>query len=354
MRVLHVAAALDPRDGGTSEAIPRMAGALAARGHDVALAYVARVPSARSPLLRGTSVNEVILSRGDDELRALVETADVVHVHGVWGRITLQARQHAIRKKIALVSSPHGALSRWALDYRRFRKIIALALFERRVLKATPLFVVTAEHEAADLRVLLPNARIKVVPHGISLPKMDAGLAGARGNVVGFLGRLHPIKGLDLLLEGVARLRSRIPDVRLRIGGPVGAGASRWVKGLRRRGGLFVEWVGEVETNEKWNFLRSCDVIALPSHFENFGLVAGEALGVGRPVVVGRNTAWNCVEERGVGAVVEPTVESVERGLERVLLSSATRERAKVAGPAWIRGEFSWSAVGEQLELAYS
>lgn len=94
-------------------------------------------------------------------------------------------------------------------------------------------------------------------------------------------------------------------------------------------------------------------MVALPSHVESFGLAAGEALGVGKPVVVGRNTAWNFVEEAGLGAVVDPTSASISDGLRRVLKSDSLATRVAVEGPRLIRESYSWHAAGERLEKVY-
>jgi glycosyltransferase involved in cell wall biosynthesis len=114
-----------------------------------------------------------------------------------------------------------------------------------------------------------------------------------------------------------------------------------------------VSWIGPLDEKQRWEFLRDCDLLALPSYFENFGMAAGEALAAGRPVVVGRETAWSEVEQAGFGVVVEPTPDSIAEGIRRVLADPDLRARARSAAPRWIRENFSWDAVGQKMEKVY-
>ena len=103
---------------------------------------------------------------------------------------------------------------------------------------------------------------------------------------VGYLGRLEPYKGVQDLLEAIAILSRQEPKLRLTV---AGAGGYRSTLEARARAlGVSdrVEWRGDVRGAEKEDWFRSINVLAVPSNvWENFGLVALEALTRGRPVV---------------------------------------------------------------------
>lgn len=368
MRIVVVAASLDAASGGTSEAIRRMAEAIAFRGHSVTLVQVpAEVPARGEGSPRSTVLERVLLRKGPGAfsprtrtvLREEIAACDLLHTHGLWQHPSWAAGVEALRSGRPIVLSPHGSLSPWALAYKPWRKRVALAVWGRRLLAQSSVLVATGEREAMDLRSFDPGAVVEVVPHGIELPDgawapLEPSASG-RGPRIGFLGRVHPVKAVAELAEAVGGLAREFPGIHLAIGGP-------WENGYRRsieertdgRPGAEIEWAGLLASDEKWEFLRGCDVVALPSHVESFGLAAGEALGVGKPVVVGRNTAWSFVEEAGLGAVVDPTAASISDGLRRVLRSGSLAAHVAVEGPRFIRESYGWHRAGERLEKVYA
>lgn len=354
MRILHVAEALDSSAGGSSQAISRMADAVARAGHEASVAYRVTRTRGRSELLSKTEVREAILPNRwpARDLSQLIAEHDLVHVHGVWELVPWIARRAAIRGDRPFVSSAHGALSRWSLRHGAVKKHVALVLYERPLLKRTPVFIATSAHEREELLEQVPDARVEIVPHGIDVPERQSAPRGR--HVVGFLGRLHPVKALEPLVEAVATLASRIPDLTLELAGPSSPGFDSWLERLLERGGGRVRRVGALDDSTKWDFLARCSVVALPSFFENFGLAAGEALAVGTPVVVGRATAWGEIERLGFGAVVEPEASSIADGLARVLENPEVAREAGCRAPEWIRTNYSWARVATELERVYA
>lgn len=162
-------------------------------------------------------------------------------------------------------------------------------------LGADIILCLNAEQEARVRAALGPRAarkRILVLPNPSVLPDMDplpapaARLHGAaaRGEVVvGFLGQLRPVKGLDLLLEAAAALIAQGVPLRLRIGGAGEARAE--IKALAARHGIGqrVEFLGWVE--DRAAFFAGLDIFACPSREEPFGLVAAQAMQLGVPVI---------------------------------------------------------------------
>lgn len=162
-------------------------------------------------------------------------------------------------------------------------------------LGADIILCLNAEQEArvrAALGRRAANKRILVLPNPSVLPDMDPlpapalRLMGAtaRGEVVvGFLGQLRAVKGLDLLVEAVASLVEQGVRLRLRIGGTGEARAAMEAEAARR--GLLerVEFLGWVE--DRVAFFAGVDIFACPSREEPFGLVAAQAMLLGVPVV---------------------------------------------------------------------
>jgi glycosyltransferase involved in cell wall biosynthesis len=202
-----------------------------------------------------------------------------------------------------------------------------------------------------------------------------------------FMSRIHPKKGLDVLLEawrqqqrdGRLRLRLRLRDGQeveqeavLVIAGADLVGYGEEVKRMIREKGLEggVVMTGHVDGEVREALLGHAEFMVLPSHSENFGLVVAESLAAGRPVVTTNKTPWGSelaqgdrrkeiadrgsmnLELRGCGVICEVT--DLKRGLERMLqFSDKEREEMGARGREWMREEFSWEAGAETILEAY-
>jgi glycosyltransferase involved in cell wall biosynthesis len=141
-------------------------------------------------------------------------------------------------------------------------------------------------------------------------------------NLLLFVGRLHPIKGCDLLLEAFAGLARRDDAAHLVMVGPDQVG---WLAGLKvqaERLGISarVTWTGMLHGDQKWSAYDAASVLCLPSHHENFGMVIAEAMACGKPVLISNKVnIWREIEADGAGIVQDDTLEGTIRGLEQWL-----------------------------------
>lgn len=179
--------------------------------------------------------------------------------------------------------------------------------------------------------------------------------------LVVFVGRIQPLKGVDIALEAIALARSRIPGLRLLVvGGPSGIEGHAEANRLRRRAiradleGA-VSFVPAQPHGELADFYRAADVVICPSRSESFGLVAVEAQACATPVIAAKvgGLAFGVAHEES-GLLIEgwdPAEYAdalarffTERGLAR-LLSEGARERARI---------FTWQAATDRLFELYA
>lgn len=152
---------------------------------------------------------------------------------------------------------------------------------------------------------------------------------------VGYLARLAPEKGLDVLAEAFVQLAARLPDVRLEIAGWLGSQNHDYWQGIQKRladAGLserFRYW-GSVDRAGKLEFLRSIDVLSVPAtHFEPKGLFVLEALAAGVPVVLPEHAAFpELIERLGGGVLVPPGDTAALVGALQELLTDLPSARA--------------------------
>jgi glycosyltransferase involved in cell wall biosynthesis len=222
-------------------------------------------------------VDPVFLARLVARLRR--HQPDIVHTWGttanVWASVAAR-----------LAGVPHlvtteGALDPWKGPLHRG--------VDRRVYRWADAVVCNSATVADHLRRLgADRSVLRVIPNGIPETAGRDGFLPAQPHIV-FLGRLHPVKGPDLLVEALPRVLARIPDAIATIAGPAAQKAERdCAAQLRRelvRLGLHdtVSMPGLVEEPAK--FLRHASVLAVPSRSEGSPNVVLEAMAVGVPVV---------------------------------------------------------------------
>lgn len=172
---------------------------------------------------------------------------------------------------------------------------------ESLVMRDADAIVVSTEEEKQDA-IRLYDAhphKIKVIPAGVNLDTfkpVDKEIARKRvgireKQVILYVGRIEPLKGIDLLLEAAALLDG-VDDIRMLIvGGNPGSDVELdRLKALTLELGIEnrVTFTGAIKQNDLPNYYSAADVFVLPSHSESFGLAALEAMACGTPVVVSR------------------------------------------------------------------
>jgi glycosyltransferase involved in cell wall biosynthesis len=173
---------------------------------------------------------------------------------------------------------------------------------------------------------------------------------------VAFLGRIHPVKGLEILLQALARVKAEFPELILAIAGPDEDGHSGRLHSLAQGLGVDgqVRWVGALAGEAKSGFLVDADLFVLPSFSENFGLAAVEAMAVGCPVVLGSgvNIAAQ-VENYGAGRVVSTEPDALATAMVDALCDPETRQRMGRAGQRLVAECYDGEAAARAMLKGY-
>jgi glycosyltransferase involved in cell wall biosynthesis len=280
----------------------------------------------------------------------------VIHDNGIWGYTNYTAARVAAKHRIPLVISPHGMLEPWALQDKRTKKRIALALYQRSALESASLLMVTAQSEYESVRRVGLRQPVAIVPAGVFLPETVAAHAtDSTQRRLLFLSRIHRKKGLLPLVE--AWRSERRPGWKVVIAGPDQDGHRAEVLQLIARHGLEAdfEFPGEVEGAAKRALFEAADAFVLPTFSENFGVVVAEAMSYGLPVLTTRGTPWQVLETLRAGWWVEPGVAGIAEGLRRALSTTpAQRMRMGQAGRAYVADNLGWAAAGKKTCEAYA
>lgn len=344
LRVLHVIPSLAAEDGGPSRAMLEIERGLAASGIEVTtLTTVARSDGPLPP--PPERVRRIYLRRRAalyktapglvPLLPSLLRRHDVVHVHALFSFAPNVAALQARAFRVPYVVRPLGTLARYGLAARRpALKRLSLACLEGPLLRGAAAVHFTSAAERAEAEELGIPMRGVVIPLGLPSPELQAVAPdpavtlpdlGGRTALL-FLSRLDPKKNLEALLDALAGSDAFAESGLLLVAGD---GPPDYVARLKARAaplGDRIVWLGHVEGAGKAALLAAADLFVLPSHSENFGIAAAEALAAGLPCLLGQGVALASeVVEAGAGLAVAPDPASLRGALEDLIRSVPLR-----------------------------
>jgi glycosyltransferase involved in cell wall biosynthesis len=361
------------RDGGVVRAVLDTCSLLADRGHTITLlttdakdappewkAHSKKVPRLvciPPPRLFGTLPIEA---------ESALRTAQVLHLHTPWDVSNLSLARRARRLKLPYIVSTHGMLDDWSMRQKWLKKRFFLTIVGRRFLAAAECVHCTAMAELAQASRYLRTGCGIVAPCPIDLsdfmelPGPERALSEHPNLVVSsprllFLGRLHPKKRPDLVIEAAAKLQKEGRPCLVILAGP---GEPAYVAQLRQiaveRGlnGLVV-FTGMVNGPVKVSLLQVADAFVLPTSQENFGIALVESMAAGTPVITTRGVdIWKELQSAGA-IIVEQDSTAIASAIRSLITDRPKAVCLGRQGRAWAMRELNAETVVEYYERMY-
>ncbi len=264
---------------------------------------------------------------------------DIVHIHSWWNWVVLGAIFIARIQRAVTVVSPHGMLSPYSLQNRwrhLFQRFVGNQLLRQATLHGT------SRLEVRELQALVPGTSTAMVHNLVVLPTSEhlPEQSGAGTVRLLFISRVHPKKGLDLLLEALPGLSG---DWELCVAGDGPADYTRKIRSKAKLLGLTdrIKWIGWVDANEKWPLITGSDLMVLPSFNENFAIVVVEALALGLPVLVSDQVGlFDYVRLQNFGWVSPRTIADLRATLQEAIDDEHKRHWIRELAPEQIRIDF--------------
>ena len=345
MHILHVIRSLHPEYGGPAQLVRCIVAAGPRLGWE---GEVACLDDASQDFLSEITFPVHALGQGHGTygyssawvpwLRTNIDRFDGVVIHGIW-QYQSYGTWRAIHGRKPYVLFPHGMLDPWfkrRYPLKHIKKWIYWNLAERRVLRdaSSILFTCETEQRLAPESFNTPPWNAAVVPYGAETPPGDPqqqveafyeACPAARGRrFLLYLGRIHPKKGCDLLIDAFLSIAASAPDVDLVMAGP-DAGMRDGLEARVKAAHLTnrVHWPGLITGDAKWGAFHASETFVLPSHQENFGIAVAEALGCSRPVLISDQVnIWPEIHADGAGLVAPDTLDGTRQLLQRWLALS--------------------------------
>ena len=396
MRILFAAPGYKPawRIGGPVLSVSSLAEALVRQGHEVTvftsdsnLDRTLDVPTERpvdvegvsvwyfrrwQPLRRlfpaityvSKSIGFLYSPRMAAALKRTVPSVDVVHTHLPFNYPTYAAAHAAFAFGKPLFYQQRGVLDPDHLKFRALKKTLYLKLVESSILRRATTLIALTEDEVLSYRRLGLEAPCRVIPNGID-PSGYASLRaptaleslgiGPDRKVILFLGRIHPTKGADRLLEAFIRVHSVFPDAVLILAGPdeFGLEASLRLRAdamLRTRRVVFP---GMVDGSLKARMLARADLFCLPSSAEGFSMAVLEAMASRIAVLLSPACHFPEVEHEGAGVVSDTSPDTLASALAKLLANGDALKKMGRAGAALVAARYSVERVADLTLQAY-
>jgi glycosyltransferase involved in cell wall biosynthesis len=282
-------------------------------------------------------------------------TVDLIHTHSLWMMPNLYAGWAARKGETRLVVSPRGTLAAEALAISNGVKCLFWPLLQKPAIANAVGFHATAENELQDIRRMGFTQPVAVIPNGVELPPACLDPPPGKPKTLLYLGRLHPIKGLNVLVRAWARIAPRHGDWRLIIAGPSERGCREELQELARVMECpRIKFKGPIYGSAKLEAYREAALFVLPSRSENFGMTVAEALAAGTPCITTHGTPWKGITEHHAGWWIPLS----EAALADALHAAMSRPEAELKamgnnGRQWMAREFAWDRIGYMMGETY-
>jgi glycosyltransferase involved in cell wall biosynthesis len=296
-------------------------------------------------------------------LAEAIGSADLVEIHSMWNGTTSMAAAICRRKQVPYVLTPRGMLDPSCLSRRRRLKQLYWWTIDRATVERASGFHFLTEEER-DRAVMVgppPDGMVTIAPNGAPdiptdlpahvLREKFPDLDGRK--VLLHLGRLHPIKGVDLQVRALARIPEPWRPVLLLIGPDHGAAETIRMTIREERLEPWVRWGGEIYGVERFALLAEADAVVMTSLYDCNPVVATEAMAVGAAVVATEECALGTAQRHGAAVVVPRRPAALASEIQDVMTNRRRASALRAAARQFATTHLMWPRAVTPLLTLY-
>jgi len=264
-----------------------------------------------------------------------IKKSDIVYIQYLFHYSVLFSLLFSVIQKKKIVVCPRGSFSVFTLNNNLpFIKLLWLNFFIKPLVNNI-IWQASSYLEESDILNKFPNADVKIINDGIDYESFQNSIIVSRNellnkfteitfddvsNIFLSMGRLHKIKGFDVLIDAFNLFLARDKCAKLIIAGGddgVGEKLRKQIKKLNIGSSVFL--IGAVTFEDKKLLLNNCDYFTLASEFESFGIVIAEALSCGKPVVISNKTPWKDIQINNCGILADNEKNSFNDAFSKII-----------------------------------
>ena len=382
MKILHIIPSIASIRGGPSQAIIEMVEALRHNNLDVEIATtndnglkLLDVPLGKRIEYRKVPV--WFFSRFSPRIDAVTEFAfsgqltswlwhnieryDLVHVHAIFSYPSTAAMRIARLKNIPYIVRPLGQLCQWSLQQSKLKKQLYLKIIEKANLDRSSSIHLTSKQEQQELKYLNLKTNSFIVPHGLSISdriteannKLRAKFQLPQDPVILFLSRIHPKKGLHLLIPALGKVQ---PQFTFILAGEGDRAYEQEIDNLLQKQNLNSRTIktGFVSGEDKNLLLQGADLFTLTSYSENFGVAVLEALAAGTSTLTTPGVALSeILEKENLGYVTELDIDIIASNIEYILSHLKEAKEKGDRASQFVRENYTWDTIALKMIEIY-
>jgi glycosyltransferase involved in cell wall biosynthesis len=360
MKILHVTLSMSAKNGGVPIVVEKLTEKMAQQGLSVSIltssnneehiiypekvklinnkeSFLSKIWKGHSFTFKKTAEKEVL-------------NCDIIHIHGTWHYPQYIAYQLAKKYKKPFILSPLGSLDPWCLNYKSFKKKIFSFLIQNKILKEASFIHALTEKENHNILNFNKNCQTVTIPAGLDIENKERNSFATKTIV--FLGRLHPIKGLDILAEAFGIIKEKRKDVQLLIIGSDENNYKKKIEKILKNNNSLDQTIftGLLTGSDKIKMLCSSDIFVLPSYSETFGLSILEAMSCKLPVIISNqcNIASE-VKESCSGIIVNLNKKDLAEAIIELLDNKNLAKEMGENGHKLIQEKFNWNKITNKM-----
>ncbi len=296
-------------------------------------------------------------------LEIVVPNIDIVHTHLPFVYPTFIAAKISRKFLKPLFYHQRGVLDPARLNFRSLKKRLYIKFVEKPIMVNATTLIALSEYEIESYKAICTGQKeVKVIPNGIDVREYrtistDKNILGIPSDipVILFLGRLHPIKGADILIEAFIQVNKEIPDAVLVMAGPDEFNIENKFKSIVEEMGLEekILFPGMVTGELKKNLLARADIFSLPSAGEGFSMAILEALASATAVIISPGCHFPEIEKKNAGEIVSVESNKWAKALIKLITNRETLKQMGRNGRELVSQEYTWDKIADKMIEAY-
>jgi glycosyltransferase involved in cell wall biosynthesis len=286
-----------------------------------------------------------------------IKKSDIVYIQYLFHYTVLFSLLFGMLQNKKIFICPRGSLAIWGMNYKlQYVKKLWVYLFIRPFYKSV-IWQASSYLEKEDIKRNFSKARVEIINDGVDfdsfqdfqkiskellLYKFTKQKFETVSNLFFSMGRLHKIKGFDVLIDAFSKFSEKNINAKLLIaGGDDGEKEHLEQKISKLRISKSVFLIGEIGFVDKKILLNNCDYFTLSSEFESFGIVVAEALACGKPIVLSNKTPWKDLEINNCGILADNDKESFFNAFVKIVNEKYDRKNIK----NYLKSNYDWEII---------